>query len=796
MLVSEQRLKDAGYRGKSLFTVEEEEEDSSQKIDDEVRAAPWNTTHHFINAMKGKYQLSITGPADPTGCGEGFSYTRLNTRRETGGGLAANKRYKPVVGTDGDLRKLKLSKAKQVLRNFGVPEEEISKLSRWAVIDMMEAQEKYKENCQRVFDLQNKVLSSGEQLSTDEESSDSGGEGGSDDELARNLETLLGGRKTARQFSHEQEELQRMDLRKLLDKPPGQMKTEETGEGSGRATPLDADETSSLKSFSSAAGAGRRLVIMRTFVSENGTEYTRTEVVKSQPVIDAYVRLMGHGGKEVRSQLVGQDQQTREDMKREKRRIQDQLRRLRRQEEKGVKKKTKTQKPKPLTTINMKCSACGGRGHMKTNKNCPMYKNTSVTVAPTDSDLAQQEASLTHDDLIKVEGTKVVLNRALVEHATGVRKASLLLKFPKDRMKRRRRQTEEDLEYLEKRPKSVQRRKANPELRLADLLERIINTISATHESEAFRKPVPAKVVPDYYNVIKFPMDLQTMKENCRNHVYMTREAFWEHMNLVVNNCSTYNGFKSELTRRAQKMLDMCAEEVKKYEKELEQLEVEINPALADDPQVALSYLFTKAVETMKSSPETWMFHDPVPAKNIPDYYKVIRCPMDLGTMTKASHTHTHCQQDLRSKCRQRMYRSRAAFMTDLNQIRENSLTYNGPRSKITATAETMVAMGTKALDEGAELISQLERKLEDIVGPNSPAASSSARADILSLCQGGSEGVGVGGGEEGEVDVEQWDEGDSRGVELEPWVEGVDLLLEDLQASSNSEDDSSDDED
>ena len=57
-----------------------------------------------------------------------------------------------------------------------------------------------------------------EQLSTDEESSDSGGEG-SDDELARNLETLLGGRKTARQFSHEQEEQQRLELRKLLDKP-------------------------------------------------------------------------------------------------------------------------------------------------------------------------------------------------------------------------------------------------------------------------------------------------------------------------------------------------------------------------------------------------------------------------------------------------------------------------------------------------------------------------------------------------------------------------------------------------
>lgn len=65
-----------------------------------------------------------------------------------------------------------------------------------------------------------RVLSSTEQLSTEEESSDSdGGEGGSDEELARNLETLLGGRKTNRQLSHDQEEMERQELRKLLDKP-------------------------------------------------------------------------------------------------------------------------------------------------------------------------------------------------------------------------------------------------------------------------------------------------------------------------------------------------------------------------------------------------------------------------------------------------------------------------------------------------------------------------------------------------------------------------------------------------
>lgn len=63
----------------------------------------------------------------------------------------------------------------------------------------------------------------------------------------------------------------------------------------------------------------------------------------------------------------------------------------------------------------MTCSVCGQRGHMKTNKNCPMYKNTPVQVAPTDQQLAEQEPSLSQDDLVKVEGTKVLLNKALLD---------------------------------------------------------------------------------------------------------------------------------------------------------------------------------------------------------------------------------------------------------------------------------------------------------------------------------------------------------------------------------------------
>ena len=42
-----------------------------------------------------------------------------------------------VTGTDADLRKLSLKNARKVLREFGVPEDEIKKLSRWECIALV-----------------------------------------------------------------------------------------------------------------------------------------------------------------------------------------------------------------------------------------------------------------------------------------------------------------------------------------------------------------------------------------------------------------------------------------------------------------------------------------------------------------------------------------------------------------------------------------------------------------------------------------------------------------------------------
>lgn len=98
-----------------------------------------------------------------------------------------------------------------------------------------------------------------------------------------------------------------------------------------------------------------------------------------------------------------------------------------------------------------------------------------------------------------------------------------------------------------------------------------------------------------------------------------------------------------------------------------------------------------------------------------------------------------------------------------------------------------------------AELIVRLESKLGDdrgsSLGPTpSPAASSSTHDTstdyyVSSQSQGSNDPVRGVASEYEEVDVERWEEG---GVEEEGRDQGVDILLEDLQASSNSEDESS----
>lgn len=392
-----------------------------------------------------------------------------------------------------------MNNAKALLRKFGVPEEEIKKLSRWEVIDVVrtlstekakageegmtkfsrgnrfsiaEHQERYKEECQRIFDLQNRVLSSNEVLSTDE--GESSEEDSSDiEEMGKNIENMLSNKKTSTQLSLEREEQQRHELRKMLMGEAQEQESKKSKESKKK----DEEEDSPVNNFN--AQQGRVLKIYRTFRNPEGKEYTRVELVRKPAVIDTYIKIRNSKDETFIKQFATLDEAQKEEMKREKRRIQEQLRRIKRNQERermlggssivngssinnsssifdrnNINTPTTTsstsilpfcnfqsstssipapkhpkqeisppkrKKPKLKPDLKLKCGACGNVGHMRTNKACPLYQNSIATapvnVAMTEEQEEEIEKQLNTDDqdLVNVDGTKVKLSSKLIK---------------------------------------------------------------------------------------------------------------------------------------------------------------------------------------------------------------------------------------------------------------------------------------------------------------------------------------------------------------------------------------------
>ncbi|XP_018431106.1 PREDICTED: transcription initiation factor TFIID subunit 1-like, partial [Nanorana parkeri] len=778
MISAEQRLKDAGYGEKSFFAPEEEnEEDFQMKIDDEVRTAPWNTTRAFIAAMKGKCLLEVTGVADPTGCGEGFSYVKIPNKptQQKQDDKEPQPVKKTVTGTDADLRRLSLKNAKQLLRKFGVPEEEIKKLSRWEVIDVVrtmsteqarsgegpmskfargsrfsvaEHQERYKEECQRIFDLQNKVLESAEVLSTDTDSSSA--EDSDYEEMGKNIENMLQNKKTSSQLSREREEQERKELQRMLmgedsghDKERHRNKKDRKGLCSAASGGSHRDDdTASVTSLNSAA-SGRCLKIYRTFRDEDGKEYVRCETVRKPAVIDAYSRIRSTKDDEFIRKFALFDEQHREEMRKERRRIQEQLRRLKRNQEKEKlrgplvgRRSARLLITFSFLSLKLKCGACGAIGHMRTNKFCPLYYQTNAPpsnpVAMTEEQEEELEKTVIHNDneeLIKVEGTKIVLGKQLIESADEVRRKSLVLKFPKQQLpqkKKRRVGSTVHCDYLNRPHKSIHRRRTDPMVTLSSVLESIINDMRDMPNTYPFHSPVNGKVVKDYYKIVTNPMDLQTLRENVRKRMYPSREEFREQVDLIVKNSS-------------------------------------------------------------------WPFHLPVNKKFVPDYYKVIVCPMDLETIRQNISKHK--------------YQSRERFLSDVNLICTNSVKYN---VDVSDAGTCITDLSLRPLDYyDTSLSMSREASMyqdESNMSATEAATASLGRRSLMRL------GRGRLGEDDSDVDIEGYEEeDDGKPKTPAPEVEDGDLgeeeeesavqqpqasvLYEDLLMSDGEDDDDGSDE-
>ncbi|XP_012231076.1 transcription initiation factor TFIID subunit 1 [Linepithema humile] len=690
MIAAEQRLKDAGYGEKFLFTPQDDDDEDMQlKMDDEVKVAPWNTTRAYIQAMKGKCLLQLAGPADPTGCGEGFSYVRVPNKPTISKEEQEAQPKRTVTGTDADLRRLSLNNAKALLRKFGVPEDEIKKLSRWEVIDVVrtlstekakageegmtkfsrgnrfsiaEHQERYKEECQRIFDLQNRVLSSNEVLSTDE--GESSEEDSSDiEEMGKNIENMLSNKKTSTQLSLEREEQQRHELRKML---MGEAQEQENKKGK-ESKKKDEEEDSPVNNFN--AQQGRVLKIFRTFRNPEGKEYTRVELVRKPAVIDTYLKIRNSKDETFIKQFATLDEAQKEEMKREKRRIQEQLRRIKRNQERermmggpivngnainnssnnssfdrsntnipttvssssilpfcniqstsaSTSKHTKPdpsppkrKKPKLKPDLKVKCGACGNVGHMRTNKACPLYQNSVTTAATTTTTITTTTAT-----------TPPPITVAM---------------------------TEEQEEEIEKQLNTDDQDLVNIDGTKMKLSSKLIK-----HAEEMKKRTLLLKVPKEAVNTKK---------------------------------------------RKKPPPEDHC-DYLKRHQKAINRRRT--------DPVIVMSTILESILNEMRDLPDVQLFCFPVNAKVVPDYYKIVQRPMDLQT--------------IRDNLRQKKYQSREEFLADVNQIVENSTLYNGAKSPLTMAAKRMLDTCVERLGEKEDLLMRLEKAINPLLDDNDQVA-------------------------------------------------------------------------
>ncbi|KAJ2617906.1 Transcriptional activator spt7 [Coemansia sp. RSA 1365] len=87
---------------------------------------------------------------------------------------------------------------------------------------------------------------------------------------------------------------------------------------------------------------------------------------------------------------------------------------------------------------------------------------------------------------------------------------------------------------------------------LYEALEHVLQELRSMGDVAApFLSQVKRKDAPDYYKVIRQPMDLGTMVRNLRNETYNSKRQFADHLQLVRDNCYTYNTEPGNYYRRS-----------------------------------------------------------------------------------------------------------------------------------------------------------------------------------------------------------------------------------------------------
>ncbi|XP_050443601.1 peregrin isoform X2 [Adelges cooleyi] len=134
-------------------------------------------------------------------------------------------------------------------------------------------------------------------------------------------------------------------------------------------------------------------------------------------------------------------------------------------------------------------------------------------------------------------------------------------------------------------------------------LHTVLKQLVAKDTGQIFIEPVDQDEVPDYGEIVKNPMDLQTMGTKINNSEYSTFEDFESDFNLMISNCLAYNSKETIFYKAGIKMRDQGGTVLRTAKRDLKLLELEPNSILLTDPNKK-GCETTASISTPKKSEE------------------------------------------------------------------------------------------------------------------------------------------------------------------------------------------------
>lgn len=565
----------------------------SRFIAEELELAAWSLTSNFIESMRSKSILQLTGLGDPSGCGQAYSYLRLPMKVA---GLKKDKEREAAVhvkGTGADLRQLTLPELNSLLLDAGVSEEDIATKQRWDKVRMLN----------QIADSRKKQESEDSNISKFARISKHSVATHQDQYNSR-IQQIWSNQITALRYNPnaDQEEEEAADLSSMLGV---EMDLDSEGDAAvaGKGAEISDEEQTEKKETESYLKFVNSLEATKPGESSAGDQSaapTRpgspsgagsTTVTK---VLDDVIALDPSTGRPTKPGTYAKIVSTSSNGIETVTWSQDAAKLALARETSGAlkqsNKKAKATRAKRAANPDakpIKCGRCGQTGHNRNSSACPKYdedsgkRKTNAGGARKKKGKKQEESEdeeeIVEDDWIEEEeddgeetpeedfadDVGIAANRArgpvVMTEGTKLR---INVSNPRRRAATKRKrgdfvgfdEDEDDDEEFGFGGDSAPRKRAPPKPRvkadspqgeLNTLLRSSLDAVYTLPLYEVFKSRVDKQLLPDYYIVIKVPMHMDLIASRLRSYSYTSVEKYLADWDLLRRNCHTYNHITS-----------------------------------------------------------------------------------------------------------------------------------------------------------------------------------------------------------------------------------------------------------